>query len=179
MSQYHLSFLAFSSRLLILQASFIKGKFPDFKAKYPQQLFSLRHLTASANCAFFFCTLLWFISSPVLLEFQGKSVCPNCILSVISLVRYHLYQHCAWPINRLYISLLVRFRNFPTTAYTTSLQQSAFLSWLTADCGKVFWHCYYTEADWVLLSSSWYDVLLRIFLSYSSTGDLFPTRFLS
>ena len=43
-----------------------------------------------------------------------------CKRKVISLVRYHLYQHCAWPINRLYISLLVRFRNFPTTAYTTS-----------------------------------------------------------
>ena len=41
-----------------------------------------------------------------------------CKRRVISLVRYHLYQHCAWPINRFYISLLVRFRNFPTTAYT-------------------------------------------------------------
>ena len=54
----------------------------------------------------------------VALEESTTLAANPCKRRVISLVRYHLYQHCAWPINRLYISLLVRFRNFPTTAYT-------------------------------------------------------------
>ena len=55
---------------------------------------------------------------PVSLEESITLAANPCKRRVISLIRYHLYQHCAWPINRLYISLLVRFRNFPSTVYT-------------------------------------------------------------
>ena len=55
---------------------------------------------------------------PVSLEESTTLAANPCKRRVISLVWYHLYQHCAWPINRLYISQLFRFRNFPTTAYT-------------------------------------------------------------
>ena len=57
----------------------------------------------------------------VALEESTTLAANPCKRRVISLVRYHLYQHFAWPINRLYISLLVRFRYFTTTAYTRPL----------------------------------------------------------
>ena len=49
---------------------------------------------------------------PVVLEELTTLAANPCKRKVISLVQYHFYQNFASPINRLYISLLIRFMNF-------------------------------------------------------------------